>query len=107
MVSRRQTPVTRTPGIDICIVEEDKAKSERIAAESPEVLVICGDGADSELLLSEGVDKADGFVAATDQDETNLMLAVLETLGVSKSIAVVKRFNPHGNDRAHPCRFYS
>ena len=86
--------ITRTPGIEICIVEEDKAKSERIAAELPEVLVICGDGADSELLLSEGVDKADGFVAATDQDETNLMLAVLgKTLGVSKSIAVVKRSN--------------
>ena len=86
--------ITRTPEIKICIVEEDRAKSERIAAELPEVLVICGDGADSELLLSEGVDKADGFVAATDQDETNLMLAVLgKTLGASKSIAIVKRSN--------------
>lgn len=86
--------ITRTPGIEICIVEEDKAKSERIAAELPEVLVIYGDGADSDLLLSEGVDRADGFVAVTDQDETNLMLAVLgKTLGVSKSIAVVKRSN--------------
>jgi trk system potassium uptake protein TrkA len=86
--------ITRTPEIKICIVEEDRAKSERIAAELPEVLVICGDGADSELLLSEGVDRADGFVAATDQDETNLMLAVLgKTLGASKSIAIVKRSN--------------
>ncbi len=58
------------------------------------MLVICGDGADSDLLLSEGIDKADGFVAATEQDETNLMLAVLgKTLGASKSIAVVKRSN--------------
>lgn len=86
--------ITRTPGIEIRLVEEDRAKSERIAAELPEVLVICGDGADSDLLLSEGVEKADGFVAATDQDETNLMLAVLgKTLGASKSIAVVKRSN--------------
>lgn len=86
--------IRRSPEIRICIVEEDKAKSERIAAELPEVLVICGDGADSELLLSEGVDNADGFVAATEQDETNLMLAVLgKTLGASKSIAVVKRSN--------------
>lgn len=89
--------LVRNPDIRICIVEEDRAKSERIAAEIPEALVICGDGADSELLLSEGVDKADGFVAATDQDETNLMLAVLgKTLGVSKSIAVVKRSNYMG-----------
>jgi trk system potassium uptake protein TrkA len=86
--------IRRSPELRICIVEEDKAKSERIASELPEVLVICGDGADSELLLSEGVDNADGFVAATEQDETNLMLAVLgKTLGASKSIAVVKRSN--------------
>lgn len=89
--------LTRTPGIDIRIFEEDRAKSERIAVELPEALVICGDGADSELLLSEGIDKADGFVAATDQDETNLMLAVLgKTLGASKSISVVRRSNYMG-----------
>lgn len=84
----------RVPRIDVRIVEQDRAKCEKVASELPGVLVICGDGADSELLLSEGIEYADGFVATTDQDETNLMLAVLgKTLGASKSIAVVKRPN--------------
>lgn len=86
--------ISRIAGIDICIVDMDRAKCERIASELPEALVICGDGADSDLLLSEGVAASDGFVAATEQDETNLMIAVLgKTLGASKSIAVVKRSN--------------
>lgn len=95
--------ISRTPGIEIRIVEEERAKAERVASEIPEALVICGDGADSDLLLSEGIASADGFVAATDQDETNLMLAVLgKTLGASKSIAVVKRSNYLGMTKHIP-----
>ncbi len=86
--------IDRIPRIDIRIIEQDRAKCEKVAPELPGVLVICGDGADSELLLSEGIAASDGFVATTDQDETNLMLAVLgKTLGASKSIAIVKRSN--------------
>ena len=57
-------------------------------------MVLCANGADAEFLKAEGISSADGYVAATDHDETNLMLAVLaKSLGVSKSIAVVRR--PH------------
>lgn len=86
--------LSRAPRIDVCLFDEDRAKCDRIAAELPTALVICGDGADADLLRSEGIERADGFVAATDQDEKNLMLAVLgKTLGASKGIAVVKRSN--------------
>lgn len=86
--------LSRSSGIDIKIIDEDKAKCERIARELPNALVICGDGADADLLRSEGIENADSFVATTDQDEINLMLAVLgKTLGATKSIAVVKRPN--------------
>lgn len=87
-----QRLLTRIHGIDLKLVEEDRAKCERLAEELPKAYVICGDGADSDLLKSEGIEYADGFVATTDHDETNLMLAVLgKSLGASKSIAVVKR----------------
>ena len=57
-------------------------------------MVLCANGSDTEFLLSEGIAEADGYVAATEHDETNLMLSVLaKTLGVSKSIAVVRRPN--------------
>ncbi|MCE5201692.1 MAG: Trk system potassium transporter TrkA [Synergistaceae bacterium] len=95
--------IDRIPRIDIRIIEQDRAKCEKVAPGLPGVLVICGDGADSELLLAEGIASSDGFVAATDQDETNLMLAVLgKTLGSSKSIAVVKRPNYLGMTKYIP-----
>lgn len=89
--------LSRERGIKITMFDEDKEKCERVAAELPEILMLCGDGADADLLISEGISEADGFVASTGQDETNLMLAVLaKTLGAAKSIAVVKRSNYMG-----------
>lgn len=86
--------ITRSPHIDLKLIDEDREKCERISEELPKAFVICGDGADAELLKFEGIESADGFVAATDHDETNLMLAVLgKSLGAAKSIAVVKRPN--------------
>ena len=81
-------------GIDLRIVDEDRAKCEKFAGELPHAMILCGNGADAEFLKSEGITDADGCVAATEHDETNLMLAVLaKTLGVSKSIAVVRNHN--------------
>lgn len=89
--------ILRSAGVEIRLFEENKEKSRRIASELPQVLVICGDGADSDLLISEGIESADGFVATTEEDEKNLMLSVLgKTLGASKSIAIVKRSNYMG-----------
>ena len=78
-------------GLDLRVIDSDRAKCEKIASELPRAMVLCGSGADAEFLKSEGITDADGYVAATEHDETNLMLAVLaKTLGVSKSIAVVR-----------------
>lgn len=95
--------MTRTSGVEVKIIEEDREKCARIAGELPDVLVINGAGADAHLLKSEGIEYADGFVATTDHDETNLMLAVLgRTLGASKSIAVVKHPNYIGMTKHIP-----
>lgn len=84
----------RKKGIDIRLIDQDHDKCKRIASELPKITVLWGDGADEELLLHEGVASAGGFVAATESDEVNLMLAVLaKTLGVHKSIAVIRRKN--------------
>lgn len=84
----------RKKGIDIRLIDHDREKCRRIASELPKITVLWGDGADEELLLQEGAAMAGGFVAATEGDEVNLMLAVLaKTLGVHKSIAVIRRKN--------------
>ncbi|MFR5879834.1 MAG: Trk system potassium transporter TrkA [Cloacibacillus evryensis] len=86
--------ISHIRGIDVRLVDEDRAKCEKLARELPGAMVLCANGSDTEFLLSEGIAEADGYVAATEHDETNLMLSVLaKTLGVSKSIAVVRRPN--------------
>ena len=79
-------------GLDLRIIDADRTKCEKLAEELPNATLLCADGSDTEFLRMEGIADADGYVAATDQDETNLMLSVLaKTLGASKSIAVVRR----------------
>lgn len=81
-------------GIDVRIIDIDREKCRRIAGELPRATVLWGDGADEELLVQEGVENAGGFVATTESDEVNLILAAqARTLGARKSIAVVRRKN--------------
>jgi trk system potassium uptake protein TrkA len=81
-------------GIDIRIIDIDREKCRRIAGELPKVTMLWGDGADEELLIQEGIANAGGFVAATESDEVNLILATLaKSLGARKSIAVIRRKN--------------
>lgn len=95
--------LTKTTGVEVKIIDEDRAKCDRVAAELPSALVICGDGADMQLLKSEGIENAGGIVTTTDQDEVNLMIAVLgRTLGAGKSIAVVKHPNYIGMTKHIP-----
>jgi trk system potassium uptake protein TrkA len=79
-------------GIDVRLIEVDREKCNRIAGELPRATVLWGDGADDALLQQEGIANSGGFVAATENDEVNLTLAVLaKTLGTRKSIAVIRR----------------
>ena len=82
----------RRRGVDIRLLDQDRGKCKRLSQELERTTVLWGDGADEDLLRHEGIDEADGFVAATGEDEKNLLLAVLgKHLGAAKSIAVVKR----------------
>ena len=84
----------RIRGIDIRIIDLDHDKCKKLATELPRATVLWGDGADDALLLQEGIASADGIVAATDNDELNLIIAAqAKTLGVAKSISVVRRKN--------------
>jgi trk system potassium uptake protein TrkA len=80
------------PTMDIKLIDKDRAKCEKLAEELHGVLVLCGDGADKNLLKSEGIDEVDGYVCATESDEVNLLHSVVaKKLGAHKSIAVVRR----------------
>ena len=80
------------PTMNIKLIEKDRLKCEKLAEELDGILILCGDGADKNLLKNEGIEEADGYVSATESDEVNILHCVVaKSLGVHKSIAVVRQ----------------
>ena len=75
------------------IIEPERVRCEYLASElPPEMLVLEGSGADEELLTSENVGEVDLFVALGDNDENNILAALLaKRLGARRVIALVER----------------
>lgn len=75
----------------IKMIELDAAKCEKLAEELEDTLIINGDGRDTTLLLEEGVNHMDAFVAVTGSAETNILACLLASrMGVRKTIAEVE-----------------
>lgn len=62
---------------DIVLIEEDEDLAREVAGEVPEIRVIKGTGYEADILTESGVEAADAFVAATNNDHSNLISAVL------------------------------
>lgn len=76
--------------INIKIIEKDKEKSVELADMLQRALVIQGDGRDIDLLAQEGIVDMDGFIAVTEDAETNIITCLMaKHLGVTKTIALV------------------
>ncbi|MCF8261918.1 MAG: Trk system potassium transporter TrkA [Melioribacteraceae bacterium] len=76
--------------IDVKLIESNHDKSVELADYLEESLVIHGDGRDLDLLAQEGIIDMDGFVAVTENAETNIITCLMaKHLGVSKTIAQV------------------
>ncbi|MDD3268405.1 MAG: Trk system potassium transporter TrkA [Syntrophomonadaceae bacterium] len=80
------------PGINIKIIEKDKARARQISQKLKNALVIQGDGSDYQLLEEENIAYSDLFVAVTDDDKINLLCALIaRNLGVGKTVCQMKR----------------
>jgi trk system potassium uptake protein TrkA len=77
------------------ILEMDKRKSYRLAEKvNSNVMVINGDGRDTDLLIQENIQKCDAFIALTDNSETNILACVAaKNFGVPKTIAEVENLD--------------
>lgn len=63
-------------GMDIKIIERDYKRAKFLSEELPEVMIIHGDGTNHDLLLEEGIDETDAFVALTGNDEENIIVSM-------------------------------
>jgi trk system potassium uptake protein TrkA len=77
---------------EVKVIEHNKGGAERLAAELNKTLVLAGDVTDEELLDAENVSDMDVYCALTNDDETNIMSALLaKRRGVRKVIALINR----------------
>lgn len=76
-------------GHDVTLIENDENLCTNAAAEL-DALVICGNGTDTKTLEEANVSSADVFVAATGNDEANLLSCILvREFNIPKIIARV------------------
>ena len=59
------------------IVEKDKDRSEFLANELNNTIIINGDALDEEVLIEANLEEAETVLALTNDDEDNLMVSVL------------------------------
>lgn len=74
------------------LIEKNKEKCITLSDKLPKnVLVVNGDGRNSDMLLEESIKEYDAFVAVTDSSETNILACVAaKSFGVGRTIAEVE-----------------
>ncbi|NTT87463.1 Trk system potassium transporter TrkA [Tabrizicola fusiformis] len=80
----------RTDRVRAKIIEKSRARAELAADGLTRTIVLHGDGMDIDLLTEAAVDRADAVLAVTDDDKTNLLVAVrAKQAGCPMAIALV------------------
>ena len=63
-------------GIDVTVVEKNRARCEELSELIPEAMIIHGDGTDKDLLMEEGIKNSESFASLTGIDEQNVLLSL-------------------------------
>lgn len=86
--------ILRKAGISLKLIEKDPKRCEKLCTALPEVTVICGDAADQQILLEEGLENANSFAALTNLDEENIMLSLFARVkGCKKLVTKINRID--------------
>lgn len=79
------------------LVENNPANAEVLAELLPRVTVVCGNGTQHDVLIEEGIEAMDAFVALTDIDEENMIVSMFANKKkVKKSITQIKSDDLYG-----------
>jgi len=77
---------------DVRLIDHDEVRCEKLAAKLKRTMVIHAEGTDVDVLVDEGIETADVFIAVTDNDETNILCALLgRQHGAIRTLAVVNK----------------
>lgn len=79
------------------LIDPDHANAEELADILPRATVICGNGTRHDLLIEEGIEGMDAFVALTDIDEENMVVSMFANkMNVRKTITQIKSDELYG-----------
>lgn len=74
------------------IIERDPNQARMVSERLSRTIVLNGDAADEDLLLEENIEDTDVFCAVTNDDEANILSAMLaKRLGARKVMALINR----------------
>jgi trk system potassium uptake protein TrkA len=74
------------------LIDHNAKRTRKISEELGKTIVLFGDAADEELLLDENIENTDVFCAVTNDDEANILSAMLaKRLGAQKVMALINR----------------
>jgi len=74
------------------LIEKNYKRAEYLSENLSSTIVFCGDPSDKDLLLEEHIDQTDLFITVTNDDEANIMSAMLaKRLGAGKAMVLIQR----------------
>ena len=89
-IGRQVAAGARALGLKSRIIEDDTERCEKLVDLLEGVMVLHGDGTDLSLLEEENVGAADVFAAVTQNDESNVLMALLaKKMGARRTLARV------------------
>ncbi len=79
-------------GYFVKLIERDPERARHVSEQLENTVVLQGDAADEELLRQENIDSMELFCALTNEDEANILSAMLaKRLGARRAMAIVNR----------------
>lgn len=77
-------------GMNVKIIERNRERCEELCELLPKTTIINGDATEHDLLIEEGIEKTDAFIALTGMDEENIIMSLFASKqSVSKVIVKI------------------
>lgn len=74
------------------LIEKNLKRAEQLSEHLSNTIVFCGDSSDPELLAEENIDQIDLLITVTNEDEANIMSAMLaKRMGARKVMVLIQR----------------
>ena len=91
-IGRRLAKTLEDSKYSVKLIDHNPERTRQVAEELHHTIVLNGDAADEDLLIQEGIEGMDVFCALTNDDEANILSAMLaKRLGARKVMSLINR----------------